>query len=513
VPGRLAVRGGRSTPTFSGVPRCLKGEQLFGSIVRSPAARLEVLQIMTTVGRGTSVRDQSNRTMAMKPHRRAAAKAAARGCRVASALVLAGACTALVLGLLASPAAAVIVRVHGRALSYAPAPNAASRPSIASPLASAKGRGGAQGNPNAALLYHSPGPVMPSNTNYALYWDPAGAPAYPAGYEAGINRFFEDLAHDSGGLLNTDSILTQYGDSGGHFANYNSHFGGALIDTDPYPANGCSAAPTCLTDAQIRAEILGFVQAHKLPVDLEHEYFLLTPEGVESCMEAAGKTCSDGTNHKVYCAYHNFIETGGSALIYAEDPYVAGLGCDPGNGHPNGNPSDATIAGGLAHEHSESVTDPKLNAWFDTKGNEVGDKCRSPDAKKEYGEPLGTAPNGASYNEVINSDLYLYQQMWSNQAGECRQRAAEAVAVTKLAPKTGPSAGGTAVTITGSGFTSSATVHFGAVAAGEVTVNSATSITAVSPPGTPRAKVDVTVTTSSGTSPIVKKDRFKYKSH
>ena len=38
------------------------------------------------------------------------------------------------------------------------------------------------------LLYHG-GPVMPSNTNYAFYWDPAGAPAYAAGYESGINLF------------------------------------------------------------------------------------------------------------------------------------------------------------------------------------------------------------------------------------------------------------------------------------------------------------------------------------
>ena len=433
--------------------------------------------------------------------------------RIALALALAGACTALALALLVTPASAVIVRVQGRVLSYEPAPNAVSRPSISSQVTHTSSRGAEGGNPNASLLYHSPGPVMPSNTNYALYWDPAGAPAYPAGYQAGINRFFEDLAHDSGGLLNTDSILTQYGDSGGHFASYESHFGGALSDTDPYPGNGCSAAPKCLTDPQIRAEILSFVQAHKLPIDLQHEYFLLTPEGVESCTEAAGTICSDGTSHKVYCAYHNFIETAGSVLIYADDPYLEGLSCDPGNGHPNGNPSDATIAGGLAHEHSESVTDPKLNAWYDAKGNEVADKCRSASPKKEYGEPLGTAPNGASYNEVINSDLYLYQQMWSNQAAECRQRAAETPVVSKMTPRNGPPAGGTTVTITGKGFTSPVTVRFGEVAAGEVTVNSATSITAVSPAGIPRSKVDVTVTTSNGTSPIVKKDRFKYKAH
>jgi hypothetical protein len=360
------------------------------------------------------------------------------------------------------------------------------------------------------LLYHKGGPVMPSNTNYTLYWDPSGAPEYPAGYQAGIDRYFEDLAHDSGGLLNTDSILTQYSGNG-EIANYDSHFGGALIDTNPYPASGCTAAPTCLTDSQIRAEILGYVESHKLPIDRQHEYFLLTPQGVESCMEAAGKACSDGTVHRVYCAYHGFIQAGPAPLIYANDPYVDGLGCDVGEEHPNGNASDATIAGGLAHEHSESVTDPELNAWYDAKGNEVADKCRTMKATTEYGEPLGRAPNGSNYNQLINGEEYLYQQMWSNAAGECRQRLQQAPTVTKVKPKSGSPAGGTVVTITGSGFAGPATVRFGEAAASEVVVQSATSITAVAPAGSPKAIVDVTVTTAAGASAITSKDHFKYK--
>ena len=407
----------------------------------------------------------------------------------------------------------MIVRTPGGTISYEPVPAASPR-LLAKRGGEPHGKGGGGSNSKGPLVYHHPGaPVMPANTNYTLYWDPPGAPAYPAGYEAGINRFFEDLADDSGGLFNSDSILTQYGDSKGHFASYSSHFGGALIDTDPYPADGCSAAPTCLTDAQIRAELVSFAQSEKLPIDLEHEYFVLTPEGVESCMEAAGTICSDGTTHKVYCAYHNFIEVGGAVLIYADDPYVEGLACDVGNEHPNGNAADATIAGGLAHEHSESVTDPELNAWYDEKGNEVADKCRTTKAKTEYGEPLGQAPNGADYNEVINGDLYLYQQMWSNEAGECRQRVAELPAITKLSPKSGSPEGGTTVTITGKGFVSPVTVHFGEATASQVQVNSATSITAVSPAGAPNTKVEVTVTTSGATSPTGKKTVFKYKSH
>ena len=53
-------------------------------------------------------------------------------------------------------------------------------------------------------------------------------------------------------------------------------------------ANGCSRAPICLTDEQLREELVKFVKAHGLPRDLTHEYFLLTPPGVEDCFEASG---------------------------------------------------------------------------------------------------------------------------------------------------------------------------------------------------------------------------------
>jgi hypothetical protein len=89
---------------------------------------------------------------------------------------------------------------------------------------------------------------MASNTNYTFYWDPSGGAAYPVGYEFGLNRYFEDLAHDSGGLMNTDSVPTQYGDGAGEFANYKSLFGDALIDTNLYPSTAArrrrSASPT-----------------------------------------------------------------------------------------------------------------------------------------------------------------------------------------------------------------------------------------------------------------------------
>jgi alpha-tubulin suppressor-like RCC1 family protein len=82
-------------------------------------------------------------------------------------------------------------------------------------------------------------------------------------------------------------------------------------------------------------------------------------------------------------------------------------------------------------------------------------------------------------------------------------------AVTKVSPTAGPVGGGTTVTITGVEFTGTTAVRFGVVEAASFTVNSATSITAVSPAEV-AGTVDVRVSTPEGTSPTSTKDKFKF---
>jgi hypothetical protein len=79
--------------------------------------------------------------------------------------------------------------------------------------------------------------------------------------------------------------------------------------------------------------------------------------------------------------------------------------------------------------------------------------------------------------------------------------------VAGISPTSGPAAGGTVVTITGTNFTGATSVSFGG-AATSFTVNSATSITATSPAG--MGTVDVVVTNSSGGSATSAADRFTY---
>jgi len=101
--------------------------------------------------------------------------------------------------------------------------------------------------------------------------------------------------------------------------------------------------------------------------------------------------------------------------------------------------------------------------------------------------PAGMSPTSAA-------DRYSYQA---------------APTVAKLSAKSGPAAGGTIVTITGTEFTGASKVGFGQTSAVEFTVNSPTSITAVAPAAA-AGTVDVNVTNVAGTSASSSRDHFKY---
>jgi len=79
--------------------------------------------------------------------------------------------------------------------------------------------------------------------------------------------------------------------------------------------------------------------------------------------------------------------------------------------------------------------------------------------------------------------------------------------VSGVAPNSGSTAGGTPVTITGTNLSCATFVSFGSATA-SFSVNSATQIMAISPPGS--GTVDVTVVTAAGTSATSTTDQFTY---
>jgi hypothetical protein len=74
------------------------------------------------------------------------------------------------------------------------------------------------------------------------------------------------------------------------------------------------------------------------------------------------------------------------------------------------------MASVISHELEETVTDPNLNAWYDSAGNENADKCAW-----NFG-PTYTAPNGQLANMHLGAPApggrdFLIQQNWVNAAG------------------------------------------------------------------------------------------------
>lgn len=82
-------------------------------------------------------------------------------------------------------------------------------------------------------------------------------------------------------------------------------------------------------------------------------------------------------------------------------------------------------------------------------------------------------------------------------------------AISAITPASGPSAGGTVVTITGSGFTGATAVNFGSVAAQSFTVVSDTEVTATAPAATAGA-VPITIKVGTTGSPLTTSDVFTY---
>jgi hypothetical protein len=71
----------------------------------------------------------------------------------------------------------------------------------------------------------------------------------------------------------------------------------------------------------------------------------------------------------------------------------------------------------MPHETEESISDPGLNAWYDSSGNENGDKCAW-----KGGPVTGQLGNGA-YNMSVGGHNWLIQMNRENaRGGGCTQK-------------------------------------------------------------------------------------------
>ena len=104
-----------------------------------------------------------------------------------------------------------------------------------------------------------------------------------------------------------------------------------------------------------------------------------------------------------YCAWHSAGKCRGVPVQFAFFFDLDGdTGCDPMDTSGSHSQGLAAISNVSGHELSEARTDPALNAWYDSGGNENGDKCAW-----TFGAPLVTFSNGTQWK---------IQGEWSNNA-------------------------------------------------------------------------------------------------
>jgi hypothetical protein len=325
-------------------------------------------------------------------------------------------------------------------LAIAPAAPARStfRPRIggAMGIVPVRGRADLAAGKSIPVVYHG-GSVMRQVTVHTVFWAPSGyrfdgSPSPGVlGYKPMIQRFFTDVSHDSGAQSNVFSVLPQYADRRGSGA-YSIAYAAAadsIDDTDPYPpvARQCASPAgiaACLTDHQVQHELDRVIRSHDPRGRGLHDlWFVFLPPDVDTCVDAG----SCGTT--AYAGYHSLSNLGHGVVIYAlvPDPLIEFT--PPPGTDPEGNPEAESTIDTAAHETVEAITDPQGTGWMDPNGFEVGDKCEFP----EDGTPLGYAPNGSPFDQVINGHRYLVQMMWSNPRSGCVQRSSAPGAAPRLA--------------------------------------------------------------------------------
>lgn len=119
---------------------------------------------------------------------------------------------------------------------------------------------------------------------------------------------------------------------------------------------------------------------------------------------------------------------------------------------------------------------------------------------------VSCSPGGVTF-DVANNRFTLIGQADRTDVS-CTLNYTQQPTITGLSPSTGPAAGGTAVTITGTNLSGVTAVRFGGVLASAFTINSATQITATAPAGT--GTVGVTAQVNALANADTAADDFTY---
>ncbi len=244
------------------------------------------------------------------------------------------------------------------------------------------------------------GPIVPGTVNVYFIWYGNWTSGHKSSDSQTTVTLLDDL-FGSGGI----------GGSGYEDINSTYNDGTNSVTADVALASQTSVGYSQgkkLTDAKVWAVVSAAIAGGQLPNDTNGVYFVLTSSDVA---ETSG-FCS------MYCGWHARASLSGSDIKYAfvGNPDRCPSACEAQTTSPNGDSGADGMASIMAHESEEAVSDPDLNAWYDTVGAENADKCAW-----KFGPTTGTIGSGA-YNQTLGGRNWLIQMNWENaRGGGCDQ--------------------------------------------------------------------------------------------
>jgi hypothetical protein len=152
-------------------------------------------------------------------------------------------------------------------------------------------------------------------------------------------------------------------------------------------------------------------------------YHVFLLPGQDECFDSTFSFCysPDNPSTFAFCAFHGsvtFRDIG--HVLFSLEPFQNVRGCSEKPGTPNGQLIDSTNSV-LSHETFEIITDPDLNAWFNSLnlslfGEEIGDECSF----------IIFTPTGVFFdpsNVTLDGRKYAAQPEYNNARHACTIRA------------------------------------------------------------------------------------------